>query len=86
MLLTHPSSGRFTTNPITDATTSTEVITAISADTPETADAIADRAVAAGGRPHEHAMDVPGMHGRAFTDPDGHQWEVLHTDPAVFSG
>lgn len=86
MLLTHPFFGRFTDKPVADATASTEVITAISAESPQAVDAMAERAVAAGGWPHEYAMDLPGMHGRAFIDPDGHQWEVLHTDPALFSG
>ena len=86
MLLTHPFFGRFTDKPIADATATTEVITAITAESPEAADALADRAVAAGGRPHPYAMDVPGMHGRAFIDPDGHQWEVFHMDPAAMGG
>ncbi len=84
MLLTHQFFERFTTKPVADATTSTEVITCISAESPQAVDAIAERAVAAGGAPHEYPMDVPGMHGRAFSDPDGHQREVLHTDPSAF--
>ncbi len=84
MLLTHPFFTRFTDKPIADAGAATEVITAISAESPEAVDAMAERAVAAGGRPHTYAMDVPGMHGRAFIDPDGHQWEVLHTEPGMF--
>ena len=86
MLLTHPFFGRFTDKPVADTAATTEVITAISAESPEAVDAMAERAAAAGGRPHVYAMDVPGMHGRAFIDPDGHQWEVLHTDPALFGG
>ena len=86
MLLTHPFFERFTDKPVADATATTEVITAISAESPEAVDAMAERAVAAGGRPHPYAMDVPGMHGRAFIDPDGHQWEVIHTDPGMFGG
>ena len=44
------------------------------------------RAAAAGGTPFDYAMEVPGMHGRSFADPDGHQWEVIHTDPSFFGG
>jgi hypothetical protein len=86
MLLTQPFFERFTDKPVADASATTEVITAISAESPQAVDDMAERAVAAGGRPHQYAMDVEGMHGRAFIDPDGHQWEVLHTDPALFGG
>ena len=47
---------------------------------------LAERALAAGATPGEYRAEMPGMHGRAFADPDGHQWEVLHTDPALFGG
>jgi len=86
MLLTHPFFSRFTTKPVADAAAATEVITAVSAESPEAVDAMADRAAAAGGTPFDYAMEVPGMHGRSFADPDGHQWEVIHTDPSFFGG
>lgn len=86
MLLTHPFFGRFVDKPVADASSTSEVIVAISAQSPQAVDELADRAVAAGGSPHEYRMDVPGMHGRAFIDPDGHQWEVLHTEPGFFDG
>ena len=63
-----------------------EEIVAISAESPQAVDELADRALAAGGGRHDDRMEVPGMHGRAFTDPDGHQWEVLHTEPGSFEG
>lgn len=84
MLLTRPFFGRFVDKPIVDASTTTEVIIAISASSPQAVDDLADRAVAAGGSAHEYRVDEPGMHGRAFIDPDGHQWEVLHTEPGFF--
>lgn len=85
MLLSLPFFGSFTDKPIADARTSTEVIIAISAESSEAVDQLTDRALAAGATPHEYPMQVDGMHGRAFADLDGHQWEVLFTDPGFFS-
>ncbi|MEJ5945545.1 VOC family protein [Pseudokineococcus basanitobsidens] len=84
MLLTTPFYERFTTRRVADAHATSQVIVAISAGSAEDVDALADRAVAAGAEPADYGMEVPGMHGRAFADPDGHQWEVLHTDPGFF--
>ncbi|MEJ5913549.1 VOC family protein [Pseudokineococcus sp. 1T1Z-3] len=84
MLLTTPFYERFTTRTVADAHATSQVIVAISAESDEEVDALADRAVAAGGQPAEYGMEMPGMHGRAFADLDGHQWEVLHTDPGFF--
>ena len=84
MLLTTPFYERFTTRRVADAHATSQVIVAVSAESDEAVDALADRAVAAGAEPGTYAMEVPGMHGRAFSDPDGHQWEVVHTDPGFF--
>ena len=84
MLLTTPFYERFTTRRVADAHDTSQVIIAISADSDEAVDALADRAVAAGAEPGTYGAEMPGMHGRAFSDPDGHQWEVLHTDPGFF--
>lgn len=84
MLLTTPFYERFTTRRVADAHETSQVIVAMSAESPAAVDALADRAVGAGAEPGTYAMEVPGMHGRAFADPDGHQWEVIHTDPDLF--
>lgn len=86
MLLKHSFFATFVTKPIADATQVTAVIVALSAESDQEVDDLADRALAAGASPHSYNMDMPGMHGRAFADPDGHQWEVLHTDPSFFLG
>lgn len=84
MLLSTPFYERFTTRRVADAHETSQVIVAISADSDEAVDALADRAAAAGAEPGTYGAEMPGMHGRAFADPDGHQWEVLHTDPGFF--
>lgn len=84
MLLTHPFYERFTTRRVADAHETSQVIVCISADDDAAVDALADRAVAAGAEAGTFGSEMPGMHGRAFADPDGHQWEVLHTDPGLF--
>lgn len=86
MLLTQPFFATFTGKPLADATQVTEVIVALSAESDQEVDALADRALAVGASPHSYNMEMPGMHGRAFADPDGHQWEVLHTDLSLFLG
>ena len=86
MLLTHPFFATFVDKPIADARTSTAVITAITAESDQAVDDLAERALAAGATPGEYRAEMPGMHGRVFADPDGHQWEVFHTDPALFGG
>ncbi|WP_299039510.1 VOC family protein [uncultured Pseudokineococcus sp.] len=84
MLLTTALDERFTTRRVADAHETSQVVVAVSAESPAAVDALADRAVAAGAEPGTCAVEVPGMHGRAFADPDGHQWGVVHTDPDLF--
>ncbi len=76
MLLNHEHFQSFTPRPIADATQSTEVITAISAESREATDAMMAAALAAGGAEPRPAQDHGSMYIRAFTDPDGHIWEV----------
>ncbi len=86
MLLREPFFRTFTTKEITDTATSTEVILALSLDSREEVDALADRALAAGGRHFNDPSDQGFMYSRSFQDPDGHLWEVLHLDPAAVQG
>ncbi len=71
----------FTKKKLCDAMTSTEVIIAVSADSREQVDDIADKALAAGGQPANEPMDQAPMYGRSFQDLDGHLWEVMYMDP-----
>jgi predicted lactoylglutathione lyase len=86
MLLVEPRFKDFTKKAITDATTHTEVITALSADSREDVDRLCDTALAAGGSPANDPMEFGVMYGRSFQDPDGHIWEVVWMDPAALEG
>jgi predicted lactoylglutathione lyase len=81
MLHTPGSFERFTLRPTADPTQSTEVILAISADSREEVDALADKALQIGGSPARDAEDYGFMYQRSFQDPDGHLWEVAWMDP-----
>lgn len=82
MLLTEPKFGEFTSKQIADASRTTEVLLALSADSREEADRLAEAAIAAGGREARPADDHGFMYGRSFEDPDGHIWEVFWMNPA----
>lgn len=80
MLLVEPFFKGFTKKDLADTAATTEVILAVSADSREQVDEIADRALAAGGAPSNDPMDEGFMYARSFEDPDGHLWEVLYMD------
>lgn len=82
MLLTHEWFSRYTKKPIADATTSTEVILALSAESREAVDAMVEKALANGGSVSNETDDLDYMYTRSFQDPDGHLWEVLYLDEA----
>lgn len=82
MLLTEERFKDFINGEIADATRTTEVLNALSADSREEVDQLVDKALEAGGQPWRPAMDDGPMYGRSFQDPDGHVWEVMHMDMA----
>ncbi|MFF3320351.1 VOC family protein [Streptomyces sp. NPDC003035] len=88
MLLTEAKFKEFTKpgKEIADATKTTEVLIALSADSREKVDELADGALAAGGSAAKEPLDYGTMYGRSFTDPDGHHWEVMWMDPAAVQG
>lgn len=80
MLLAGARFADFTSKAIVDATTHAEAILAVSADSRAQVDELADKALAAGGRPSNDPMDDEFMYGRSFQDLDGHLWEVLYME------
>ncbi|MEE1728402.1 VOC family protein [Streptomyces microflavus] len=86
MLLTEPRFKDFTKKDIADASRTAEVILALSADSREKVDELADAALAAGGSPAGETQDLGFMYGRSFQDPDHHIWEVMWMDPAAVEG
>ena len=86
MLLTKPFYATFTKKEIADATKTSEVLIALSAESREKVDELVDKALAAGGSPAGETQDHGFMYGRSFDDPDGHTWEVVWMDPAGVQG
>ena len=83
MLLTEPFFKTFIPGrDISDATKQTEVLVALSADTKEQVNQLADKALAAGGKKWRDPDDYGFMYSRSFEDPDGHIWEILWMDPS----
>jgi predicted lactoylglutathione lyase len=83
MLLVEEFFKTFTKKDIADATKSTEVIVAISADSKEMVDEIVHRALAAGGKPSNEPVDHGFMYGWSFQDIDGHLWELMYMDESA---
>ncbi|MGW2615799.1 VOC family protein [Streptomyces sp. NPDC001500] len=83
MLLTKPFYSTFTKKEIADATTTSEVLIALSAPSREKVDELVDAAIALGGSPSGETQDHGFMYGRSFDDLDGHTWEVVWMDPSA---
>jgi uncharacterized protein len=80
MLLTHEKFTFFTHAPIPDAKTSTGVLVALSLEDRAAVDAIAEKALAAGGSEPRPANDYGFMYQRTIADPDGHRFEPFYFD------
>ena len=83
MLLAEDFFTTFTQKKVSDATTQTEAILGLSADSRDGVDDLVDKALAAGGQPSKEPMDGDGMYSRSFQDLDGHLWEVIYMDPSA---
>jgi predicted lactoylglutathione lyase len=68
---------------VADAKTSTEVIVALSCESRDAVNRIADKALAAGAKALREPQDQGFMYQRSFEDLDGHIWEHLWMDPAA---
>ena len=83
MLLVQDRFQDFTKKQLVDATTHTEAIMALSAESREDVDTFADTALEAGGAPANDPMEMDFMYGRSFQDLDGHLWEVFWMNPSA---
>jgi predicted lactoylglutathione lyase len=83
MLLEESRFADFTTRPTADATSATEAILCVSAESREAVDELADVALDNGGGTAAEPTDYGFMYGRSFNDPDGHHWEVMWMDQAA---
>ncbi len=80
MVLTHEKFRSFSPNPIPDPKSQTQALYALSRDSREAVDAIADAGLKAGGKETRDAMDYGFMYSRAIADIDGHIWEYVWMD------
>ena len=80
MLLVTDRFRDFTRKQLCDATTHTEAIVALSAESREAVNELVDKALASGGSPANDPLDHGFMYGRTFNDPDGHLLEVIWMD------
>jgi predicted lactoylglutathione lyase len=83
-LLTNDYFSTFTPKKIADAHKTSEVLLALSRDSREEVDAIAEAAAAAGGKADtRERMDMGWLYNRSFEDPDGHVFEAVSVDMAA---
>jgi len=80
MLITLEMFSTFTNRPIADGST-TQVLTAIEVDSKEQVDTIVKLALENGATRCRESADHGWMYYDSFADIDGHQWEILYTDP-----
>jgi uncharacterized protein len=83
MLLVESRFKDFTQKELADPSAQTEAIMAVSAESRDEVDALADKALTAGGSPANEPMDLGFMYSRSFQDPDGHLWELVWMDPSA---
>ncbi|MEU7567146.1 VOC family protein [Streptomyces fradiae] len=87
MLLTEPFFKNFTKKDVVDASSGTEAIIALSADSREEVDALVDKALAAGATPANEPQEFgDAMYSRSFQDLDHHIWEVVWMDVEKMAG
>jgi uncharacterized protein len=83
MLITEPFFKTFTKKEISDSSKYIEVLIAIDVDSREDVDNLIKKAVEAGGSVYMEPQDHGWMYSHSFTDPDGHQWELLFMDESA---
>ena len=80
MLFTHKFFQTFTNRPVSDGST-TQVLIAIEVESREKVNKTIKLAMENGGSRYKKSKDMDWMYYDSFADPDGHQWEVMYTDP-----
>ncbi|MFC9598774.1 VOC family protein [Peribacillus butanolivorans] len=85
MLLVEDYFKTFTKREIPDTVKSTEAIVALSVKSKGEVDEIVNKALDAGGKPFNEAIDHGFMYGWSFQDIDGHLWEIFYMDESGFN-
>jgi predicted lactoylglutathione lyase len=83
MLLTNEFFETFTKKSLADASMTTEVIVAVSAESKEAVDTMVEAALENGGKESNQLQDQGFMYSWGFKDLDDHLWEVIWMDPAT---
>jgi hypothetical protein len=83
MLLERERFADFVTKPIADAGRETALTVAVSAESREAVDELAEAALAAGASSAKDPQELGFMYNRSFHDLDGHLWEVMWMDPVA---
>lgn len=73
----------FTNRPFAKGDT-TQVLLAVGVSSREEVDQITETALENGGSKYSEPMDHGWMYQKAFTDIDGHQWEISYMDISQF--
>lgn len=81
MLLARPFFETFTPLPVADATLATGSILAVECASAADVDAIMQAALRQGAAEPRAPQTSEALYSRAFTDPDGHLWELVFLDP-----
>lgn len=74
----------FINKPVADVASAAAGIIALSADSREHVDELADKALAAGGKQFKEPADHGFLYVRSFEDLDGHLWEITYMDMSAF--
>ena len=80
MVLTHKKFAQFSDLPIPDARQQRQALYALSCDSRDAVDRIAQAGLAAGGSETRDRQDYGFMYSRAIADLDGHTWEYVWMD------
>jgi predicted lactoylglutathione lyase len=75
----------FSKKEIVDATTSSEAIFCLSAESRDQVDEVVNKALASGGKSSNDPQDHGFMYGWSFQDLDGHIWEVVYMDESAIN-
>lgn len=80
MLISHNLFSTFTNRPIADGTT-TQLLTALEVESREAVDLTVKLALENGATRYKEIVDHGWMYYGSFADLDGHQWEIMYTNP-----
>ncbi|WP_395805272.1 VOC family protein [Daejeonella sp.] len=81
MLISHEFFSTFTNRSIADTST-TQVLVAIEVKSRELVDQLVKNALENGASRYKESVDHGWMYYDSFADLDGHQWEIMFTDPS----